>query len=148
VRSTALLAFVIFSLAIFTLQPCFSFSTIISSIYAIGMSGAGLFLLVYQPHQAFFNKPSIHWISPPEDVYDMSLTFLLGMLGSLYYIYGIHKRIFELFPDDWFCAAFFVFCDGVYSMFVMVRATNYVCPGRGGGNSRMDGAVDAISMIV
>ncbi len=148
VRATSVLAFVIFSLAILTMQPCFCFSTILSCVYVVVMCVGALFILVYQPHQSFFTNPTLHsFISPPKDALDMFKTLMLGMFGSLYYIYGIHKQIAEKFPDQYLCSAYYVFGEGIYSMFILVRASNYICPGRGGGGA-LDRVIDAGTLFV
>jgi len=148
VRATSVLAFVIFSLDILTMQPCFCFSTILSCVYVVVMCVGGLFILVYQPHQAFFTNPTFHsFISPPKDALDMFKTLMLGMFGSLYYIYGIHKQIAEKFPDQYVCSAYYVFGEGIYSMFILVRASNYICPGRG-GDGALDRVIDAGTLFV
>jgi len=139
--SSILTSFFIFLLALYTLQPWFGFSILITSILVIIAGIVSWFVWVYQPNPHLFSQISMQLLSPPQEIRDIEVPIIMSTLMNVLILYLTSGALVKFYPDQWFQAIFEIFFDFNYSILPALLYIGYFCiysrrsriPGSGSG---------------
>ena len=141
----------IFTFAVYTIiQPWFGFSIIAAALYIIGITIAGLVLLVYQPYSSFFNEASMELLSPPTSMIDMTKILAFTLIFTMYILYGVNDVMHSHKKWQMLDASLRVFLPLIYVFIFLFRLIERLaCSGTNPcGNLTTRGGLDTATDIL